>query len=100
MYHIRYFSAVEGGGPLLGRKAWTCRNLPLLGCTCCIRRYMQTTPHHNDGTQLTGGGMDNAIWQNLWEKLAAQSDSWYSMTHHKGGAPVHCMTGCGVVRGS
>ena len=36
------------------------------------------SPHHNDGTHLTGGVPDDAIWKMFWHRLAAQSASWYS----------------------
>ena len=36
--------------------------------------------HHNNGTHLTGGVLDEAIWQICWRQLDAQSDIWYS-TH-------------------
>ena len=35
-------------------------------------------PHHNDGSHLDGGFVDNAIWKRFWSWLAAQSASWYS----------------------
>ena len=35
-------------------------------------------PHHDNGTHLTGGVPDNAVWKSCWHRLDAQSASWYS----------------------
>ena len=35
-------------------------------------------PHHNDGSHLDWGVVDDAIWQHRWLRLAAQSDIWYA----------------------
>ena len=35
-------------------------------------------PHHNYGSHLDGGIMDDAACQRLWRRLAAQSASWYA----------------------
>ena len=35
-------------------------------------------PHHKDGSHLDGGIADDAAWQRLWRRLAAQSASWYA----------------------
>ena len=35
-------------------------------------------PHHNNGTHLDGGIVDDAAWQRCWRRLAAQSASWYA----------------------
>ena len=35
-------------------------------------------PHHNNGSHLDGGIADNAAWQRLWRRIAAQSASWYA----------------------
>ena len=37
-------------------------------------------PRHNDGTHLTGGFTNDAVWKSCWRRIAAQSASWYS-TH-------------------
>ena len=34
--------------------------------------------HHNVGTHLDGGIMDDAIWKHLWRQLADKSASWYA----------------------
>ena len=42
-------------------------------------------PHHNDGTHLAGGFMDDAVWKNHWRWITAQSASWYSTSSRKVG---------------
>ena len=34
--------------------------------------------HHNNGLHLDGGVADDAIWQRLWRRLAAQSAIWHA----------------------
>ena len=34
--------------------------------------------HHNDGSHLDGGIMDDAVWQRRWIRPADQSASWYA----------------------
>ena len=34
-------------------------------------------PHHKDRTRLDRCVTDNALWQNLWKRLAAQLGRWY-----------------------
>ena len=34
--------------------------------------------HHNNGSHLDGGVVDNAIWKRCWWWLAAQLASWYT----------------------
>ena len=35
-------------------------------------------PHHNNGSHLDEGIVDNAAWQCRWRRLATQSASWYA----------------------
>ena len=37
-------------------------------------------PCHNDESHLDGGVVDDAVWQQYWCHMAAQSASWYSTT--------------------
>ena len=34
-------------------------------------------PHHNNGSHLEGGVVDDALCQYCWRWIAAQSASWY-----------------------
>ena len=35
-------------------------------------------PHHNAGSRLYGGIMNDSVWQSHWRRLAAPSASWYA----------------------
>ena len=35
-------------------------------------------PHHNNGSHLDGGIVEDALWQLRWCQLAVQSTSWYA----------------------
>ena len=34
-------------------------------------------PHHNNGLHLERVILDDAVWKCRWQRLAAQSESWY-----------------------
>ena len=36
------------------------------------------SPHCINGTHLTGGVLDNALWKSCWKNLAVKSANWYS----------------------
>ena len=50
-----------------------------------LREVYGDFPPHNKRTHLKEGVPDDTIWQSRWEKLAAQSASWYSTPHGKVG---------------
>ena len=35
-------------------------------------------PHHNDGSHMDGGVVDDAIWQCHWYRIDMQLASWYA----------------------
>ena len=43
-----------------------------------LREVYGEFSHHNDGSHMDGGVVDDAIWQRCWRRLAAQSASWYA----------------------
>ena len=50
-----------------------------------LREVYGDFPHHNDGTNLTGGVPDDATCKSRWRRIAAQSASWYSTPPGKEG---------------
>ena len=35
-------------------------------------------PYHEEGLQLDGGVVDNAVWQSHWRRIDSQSVRWYA----------------------
>ena len=50
-----------------------------------LREIYEDFTHHNDGTYLSGGFLDDVTWQSCWRRIAVQSDIWYSMPPGKVG---------------
>ena len=50
-------------------------------------------PHHNDGSHLDGGVLDDAVCQCRWSRMDAQSTSWYTTPSGALWVPVYGYNG-------